>query len=122
MTQPTKPQPPAKPPVTPKKPAFKKHLTKPLTGGTTYVAVSFSVSLPVDTENTPGDLKVRFYDSAGNLIPNGIIKPIVQIPPIALRTAIQTILAVPAVAGELMPQWLLRAATPHVQALYGAQV
>ncbi len=123
VTQPTKPQPPAKPPVvSPKRPSFKKPLARPLTGGTTYTAASFSVSMPVDTEGTPSSIKVRFYDAAGNLIPDGFIKPIAQVHSTAAKAAVEAILAVPANAGELMPQWLLRAATPYVQALYGAKV
>ena len=117
--------PPIKPPTpvqTTKKPGLKKHLTKPLTGGKTYVAASFGVALQVDTEGNPGHLKIRFYDSDGGLIPDGAILPTSQIPPVAMKAAVEGILTVPANQGETMAQWLLRAATPYVQSLYGAKV
>lgn len=122
MGTPAKPKPPIVVKPTPKRPTLKKPLTKPLTGGTTYTAASFGVMLPIDTEDNPGSLKVRFYDAAGNRIPEGVIQPVVQILPLAMKAAVQAILAVPANQGESMAQWLLRAATPYVQSLYGAKV
>lgn len=101
-----------------------RHNIKPLPGGQTYTATSFDVTMMVDTNtsNVPGPIKVRFYDASGKIIPDGAIKPSVKLSPVAMRAALQAILAVPANPGELMPAWLLRAATPYVQTVYGATV
>ena len=117
MSQPDKSAPlPAK---TPKPP--RKHTLKPLVGGKTYTAVSFDVVSTVDSAGTLSGIRIRFYDSAGNLIPDGAIQPL-AVPSERMSAVLQSIVSTGANAGETLPQLLLRASTAYVQATYGAQL
>ena len=104
-----------------------RHPIQPIQGGQTYTATQFEAVIPLDTAgglaaatgvNPFGQIRVRFYDASGNLIPGNVFPP--KVADVAsLQAAVAAVLAVPANAGETLQQLALRAIGPYVSTVYG---
>ena len=116
------PAPPAAPPV--KQTPHNRHPIKPITvSGESYTAASFGASFRMDTDGRLSELKIRFYDTAGKLLPPDAIRPIKGASKNAIASALASITSAGATSiGETQPQIALRAVAAYVAAVYGVSL